>query len=66
MVKVTASFALGVVLMGLGAAYFVIGWVCGVLGLAIYSVPPFIVGFMTVLSEVIIERHKNKGDGYKQ
>ncbi len=50
MVRVTALFVLGVVLMGLGVAYFVIGWVCGVLGLAIYSVLPFIVGFMTVLS----------------
>ena len=65
-VRVTASFALAVVLMGLGVAFFIIGWVCGVLGLVIYSVLPFIVGFMTVLSEVIIERHKNKGDGYKQ
>ncbi len=64
MVRVTALFVLGVVLMGLGVAYFVIGWVCGVLGLAIYSVLPFIVGFMTVLSEVIINRHRrNKGRG---
>jgi 4-hydroxybenzoate polyprenyltransferase len=66
MVKVTALLVLGVVLMVLGIAYFIIGWVYDVLGLVIYSVLPFIVGFMTVLSEVIIERHKNKGDGYKQ
>jgi 4-hydroxybenzoate polyprenyltransferase len=62
MVRVTALFVLGVVLMGLGVAYFVIGWVCGVLGLAIYSVLPFIVGFMAVLSEVIINRHRNNKD----
>jgi hypothetical protein len=55
MVKVTVLFILSVALMGLGIAYFIIGWVCGVLGLAIYSVMPFIVGFMTVLSEVIIK-----------
>jgi 4-hydroxybenzoate polyprenyltransferase len=66
MVKVTALFVLGVVLMGLGVAYFVIGWVYGVLGLAIFSVLPFTVGFATVLSEVIIERHKNKEDGNVQ
>ena len=66
MVKVTALFVLGVVLMGLDVAYFVIGWVYGVLGLAIFSVLPFTVGFATVLSEVIIERHKNKEDGNVQ
>ncbi len=62
MVRVTALLVLGVVLMGLGVAYFIIGWVCGVLGLAIYSILPFIVGFMTVLSEVIINRHRNNKD----
>ena len=62
MVKVTILFAFGVVLVGLGIAYFVIGWVCGVLGLAILSILPFIVGFMTVLSEVVINRHKNNKD----
>ncbi len=62
MVRVTALFVLGVVLMGLGVAYFVIGWVCGVLGLAIYSVLPFIVGFMAVLSEVIINRNRRNKD----
>ncbi len=62
MVRVTALLALGVALMGLGIAYFIIGWVYGVLGLAIYSVLPFIVGFMTVLSEVIINRHRNNKD----
>ena len=62
MVRVTASFALGVVLMGLGVTYFVIGWVYDVLGLVIYSVLPFIVGFMTVLSEVIINRHRENKD----
>ena len=62
MVRVTALFVLGVVLMGLGFAYFVIGWVCDVLGLALYSVLPFIVGFMTVLSEVIINRNKRNKD----
>ena len=65
MVRVTALFVLGVVLMGLGIAFFIIGWVYDVLGLVIYSVLPFIVGFMAALSEVIIERHKNKGDGNK-
>ena len=59
MVRVTALLVLGVVLMGLGIAYFVIGCVYGVLGLAIYSILPFIVGFMTVLSEIIIQRRKN-------
>ena len=59
MVKVTALLVLGIVLMGLGIAYFVIGYVYGMLGLAIYSILPFIVGFMTVLSEVIIQRRKN-------
>ena len=63
MVKVTVLFILSVALMGLGIAYFIIGWVCGVLGLAIYSVMPFIVGFMTVLSEVIISRENNKDRG---
>ncbi len=62
MVRVTALLALGVALMGLGIAYFIIGWVCGVLGLAIYSVLPFIVGFMAVLSEIIINRHRNNKD----
>jgi 4-hydroxybenzoate polyprenyltransferase len=62
MVRITAVFVLGVVLMGLGIAYFVAGWVYGVLGLAIYSVLPFIVGFMTVLSEVIINRHRSNKD----
>ena len=62
MVRVTASFALGVVLMGLGVAYFVIGWVCDVLGLVIYSVLPFIVGFMAVLSEIAINRHRENKD----
>ena len=32
------------------------------LGLAIYSVLPFIVGFMAVLSEVIINRDKRNKD----
>jgi ABC-type proline/glycine betaine transport system permease subunit len=59
MVRVTALFVLGVVLMGLGIAFFIIGWVCGVLGLTIYSVLPFIVGFMTVLSEVLLQRRKD-------
>ena len=64
MVRVTALLVLGVVLMSLGIAYFVIGWVYDVLGLAIYSVLPFIVRFMAVLSEVIINRHRNnKGRG---
>ncbi len=62
MVRVTALLVLGVVLMGLGVAYFIIGWVYGVLGLAIYSVLPFIVGFMTVLSEVIINRNRRNKD----
>jgi len=65
MVRVTALLILGVVLMGLGVAYFVIGWVCDVLGLVIYSILPFIVGFMVALSEVIINRHredKDRGD----
>ena len=62
--RVSALFVLGVVLMGLGIAFFIIGWVYDVLGLAIYSVLPFIVGFMTVLSEVIINRHReNKARG---
>jgi 4-hydroxybenzoate polyprenyltransferase len=60
MVRVTALFVLGVVLMGLGVAYFIIGWVYDALGLAIYSVLPFIVGFMAVLSEVIINRKKQR------
>ena len=64
MAKVTALLALGVALMGLGIAYFIIGWVFDVLGLAIYSVLPLIVGFMAVLSEVTINRHRNnKGRG---
>jgi len=64
MVRVTALLVLGVVLMGLGIAFFIIGWVCGVLGLVIYSVLPFIVGFMAVLSEVIINRNgRNKDRG---
>ena len=62
MVRVTALFVLGVVLMGLGVAYFVIGWVCGVLGLAIYAFLPLIIGFAAVLSEVIINRHRNNKD----
>jgi len=62
MVRVTALLVLGVVLMGLGVSYFVIGWVYDVLGLVIYSVLPFIVGFMTVLSEVIINRHRENKD----
>ncbi len=62
MVRVTALFVLGVVLMGLGVAYFVIGWVCGVLSLAIYAFLPFIIGFATVLSEVIINRNRNNKD----
>ena len=62
-VRASALFVLGVVLMGLGIAYFIIGWVYGVLGLTIYAFLPFIIGFATVLSEVIIGRHKNKGDG---
>jgi hypothetical protein len=37
--------------------------VYGVLGLAIYSVLPFIVGFATVLSEVIINRRRRNKDG---
>jgi len=65
MVRVTASFALGVVLMGLGVTYFVIGLANDMLGLVIYSMLPFIIGFMIILSEVIINRHKNKGDGNK-
>ena len=62
MVRVTALLALGVVLMGLGIAFFVIGWVFDVLGLVIYSILPFIVGFMAVLSEVIINRHRENKD----
>ena len=62
LVRVTALLVLGVVLMGLGIAFFIIGWVCGVLGLVIYSVLPFIVGFMAVLSEVIINRHRENKD----
>ena len=62
MVKITVLFVLGVVLMGLGVAYFVMGWAYDVLGLAIYAFLPFIVGFMTVLSEVIINRHRNNKD----
>ena len=62
MVRVTALFVLGVVLMGLSVTYFVIGWVCGVLGLAIYSVLPLIIGFATVLSEVIINRYRRNKD----
>ena len=62
MVRGTVMFVLGVVLMGLGVAFFIIGWVYDVLGLVIYSVLPFIVGFMTVLSEVIINRHRNNKD----
>ena len=60
MVKVTVLFVLGVALMGLGIACFIIGWVYDALGLAIYSILPFIVGFMAVLSEVII-RNKDRG-----
>jgi ABC-type proline/glycine betaine transport system permease subunit len=59
MVRATVLFVLGVVLMGLGLAYFVVGWVCDVLGLVIYSVLPFIVGFMVVLSEVLLQRRKD-------
>jgi hypothetical protein len=66
MVKVTALLVLGVVLMGLGIVYFVMGWMYDVLGLVICSVLPFIVGFMVVLSEIIIERRKNKGNGNVQ
>jgi 4-hydroxybenzoate polyprenyltransferase len=62
MVKVTALFVLGVVLMGLGIACFIIGWVYDALGLAIYSVLPFIVGFIIALSEVIINRHRRNKD----
>jgi 4-hydroxybenzoate polyprenyltransferase len=62
MVRVTALLALGVALMVLGIACFIIGWVYDALGLAIYSVLPFIVGFMTVLSEVIINRHRRNKD----
>jgi hypothetical protein len=32
----------------------------------IWSFVTFFIGFATVLSEVIIERHKNKGDDNKQ
>ena len=65
MVRVTASFALGVVLMGLGVTYFVIGLANDMLGLVIYSMLPFIIGIMIVMSEVATNRHKNKGDGNK-
>ena len=62
MVRVTASFVLGVVLMGLGVAYFIIGLVNDMVGLVIYSMLPFIIGFMIVLSEVIINRHRRNED----
>ena len=62
MARVTASFALGVVLMGLGVTYFVIGLANDMLGLVIYSMLPFIIGFMIVLSEVIINRHRRNED----
>jgi len=62
MARVTASFALGVVLMGLGVTYFVIGLVNDMVGLVIYSMLPFIIGFMIVLSEVIINRHRRNED----
>jgi len=62
MVRVTALLAFGVVLMGLGIAFFIIGWVFDVLGLAICSVLPFIVGFMIVLSEIAINRHRENKD----
>jgi len=62
MARVTAPFALGVVLMGLGVAYFIIGLVNDMVGLVIYSMLPFIIGFMIVLSEVIINRHRRNED----
>jgi len=62
MVRVTAPFALGVVLMGLGVAYFVIGLVNDMLGLVIYSMLPFIIGFMIALSEVATNRHRDNKD----
>jgi len=62
MVRVTALLAFGVVLTGLGIAFFIIGWVFDVLGLAICSVLPFIVGFMIVLSEIAINRHRENKD----
>jgi len=62
MVRVTASFVLGVVLMGLSVTYFVIGLANDMLGLVIYSMLPFIIGFMIVLSEVIINRHRRNED----
>ena len=62
MARVTASFVLGVVLMGLSVTYFVIGLANDMLGLVIYSMLPFIIGFMIVLSEVIINRHRRNED----
>jgi ABC-type proline/glycine betaine transport system permease subunit len=62
MARVTASFTFGVVLMGLGVAYFVIGLVNDMLGLVIYSMLPFIIGIMIVMSEVATNRHREDKD----
>ena len=64
MVRVSASFVFGIVLMFWGIAYFILGCIYWVLGMIIWSFIPFNIGYTLVLSEVIISREKdNKGKG---
>jgi hypothetical protein len=62
MVRANASFVFGIVLMAWGVAYFILGCIYQVFGMIIWSFVHFFIGYILVLSEVIISREKDNKD----
>jgi hypothetical protein len=52
--------SIGIILLALGIAYAVLGWVHGWYGLFLYSPAVIDVGFAMVLTEVLIWRWRRK------
>jgi hypothetical protein len=63
MVRASASFVFGIVLMVWGASYFILGCIYWVPAMIFWSFVPFFIGYTLVLSEVIISRENNKDRG---
>ena len=62
MVRVSASFVFGIVLMVWGTVYFILGCIYWVPAMIFWSFVPFFIGYTLVLSEVIISREKDNKD----
>ncbi len=58
--RVSLILAIGIILLSLGIAYAVWGWIHGWVGLLLYSILPTVVGTAIIFTEVEVERRRGR------